>query len=204
MRSTGAGEPAEYPESVDHHHQGGALHEEPAHGSRPVPSAQPQSGRSVSQPGSAIVPGSLSAVGLRHRSHQPGQGVSQVSSGQITGTGTSTIPKTIDQARARSRTRSTKLDAVLVGNGQVPQAVSSWLEFSTHLFGFPFREDESLLNFPNFAPGEDGPVGEKLRADWRRWWKSELWRWDVNRVCDGHTDCAARACFRPVLETTGS
>ena len=38
----GAGEPAQDPESVDHHDQGGALHEEPAHGSRPVPSAQSQ------------------------------------------------------------------------------------------------------------------------------------------------------------------
>ena len=31
---------------------------------------------------------------------------------------------------------ATVLDTVFVGTGRVPQAVSSWLNFSTHLFGF--------------------------------------------------------------------
>ena len=53
------------------------------------------------QPGSAMAPGSLSAlaVGLSRRSNQPSQGVSQVSSGQSKSTGETTNSETIDQDR---------------------------------------------------------------------------------------------------------
>ena len=48
------------------------------------------------------------------------------------------------------------------GIGRVPQVASSWFDISSHLFGFPRPEDETLLNFPNSAPGQVSLVGESV------------------------------------------
>jgi hypothetical protein len=52
----------------------------------------------------------------------------------------------------------------LGGIGRVPQVASSWFYISSHLFGFPAPEDETLLNFPNLAHGQVSLVGESVPA----------------------------------------
>jgi hypothetical protein len=59
--------------------------------------------------------------------------------------------------------KTTVLDAILVRTGRVPQAVSSWLSFSTHLFGYPSGKDETLLDFLIFAAGKSQSVSEIVR-----------------------------------------
>jgi hypothetical protein len=63
------------------------------------------------------------------------------------------------------QSKTTVLDPVHVGTGRAPQAVRSWLHFSTDFFGCPRGKDETLLDFRISASGKGKWIGEIVRTE---------------------------------------